>query len=194
MKTKTNKLALFIAPVLTVIVGIILIANSVQATVVICRVIGIILLMSGLFFTGASLLNMNSPVQKFNLVPGLIQLLLGLYITIRPDRIVGFITIVIGVVVLVQSFGILEHGLETKFLGYKIWWVTALFAVVMAVLGIVIIINPFGAVSVAMKFTGFVLIIQGITDAITRYRADKIIEKLKKQANGDYIDADYTIK
>ena len=88
MKTKTNKLALFIAPVLTVIVGIILIANSVQATVVICRVIGIILLMSGLFFTGASLLNMNSPVQKFNLVPGLIQLLLGLYITIRPDRIV----------------------------------------------------------------------------------------------------------
>lgn len=194
MKTKTNKLALFIAPVLTVIVGIILIANSVQATVVICRVIGIILLMSGLFFTGASLLNMNSPVQKFNLVPGLIQLLLGLYITIRPDRIVGFITIVIGVVVLVQSFGILEHGLETKFLGYKIWWVTALFAVVMAVLGIVIIINPFGAVSVAMKFTGFVLIIQGITDAIIRYRADKIIEKLKKQANGDYIDADYTIK
>ncbi len=194
MKTKTNKLALFIAPVLTVIVGIILIVNSVQATVVICRVIGIILLMSGLFFTGASLLNMNSPVWKFNLVPGLIQLLLGLFITIRPDRIVGFITIVIGVVVLVQSFGILEHGLETKFLGYKLWWITALFAVVMAVLGIVIIVNPFGAVSVAMKFTGFVLIVQGITDAVTRYRADKIIEKLKKQANGDYIDADYTIK
>ncbi len=194
MKTKTNKLALFIAPVLTVIVGIILIVNSVQATVVICRVIGIILLMSGLFFTGASLLNMNSPVRKFNLVPGLIQLLLGLFITIRPDRIVGFITIVIGVVVLVQSFGILEHGLETKFLGYKLWWITALFAVVMAVLGIVIIVNPFGAVSVAMKFTGFVLIVQGITDAVTRYRADKIIEKLKKQANGDYIDADYTIK
>ena len=194
MKTKTNKLALFIAPVLTVIVGIILIANSVQATVVICRVIGIILLMSGLFFTGASLLNMNSPVQKFNLVPSLIQLLLGLFITVRPDRIVGFITIVIGVVVLVQSFGILEHGLETKFLGYKLWWITALFAVVMAVLGIVIIVNPFGAVSVAMKFTGFVLIVQGITDAVTRYRADKIIEKLKKQANGDYIDADYTIK
>ena len=45
-----------------------------------------------------------------------------------------------------------------------------------------------------MKFTGFVLIVQGITDAVTRYRADKIIEKLKKQANGDYIDADYTIK
>lgn len=191
---KKNKLALFIAPVLTVIVGIILIANSVQATVVICRVIGIILLMSGLFFTGASLLNMNSPVQKFNLVPGLIQLLLGFYITIRPDRIVSFITVIIGVVVLVQSFGILEHGLETKYLGYKIWWVTAILAVIMAVLGIVIIVNPFGAVSVAMKFTGFVLIVQGITDAVTRYRADKVIEKLKKQANGDYIDTDCTIK
>lgn len=194
MKTKTNKLALFIAPVLTVIVGVILIANSFQATVVICRVIGIILLMSGLFFTGASLLNMNSPVQKFNLVPGLIQLLLGLFITVHPDRIVGFITIVIGIVILVQSFGILEHGLETKFLGYKIWWVTALLAVVMAALGIIIIINPFDAISVAMKFTGFVLIVQGIMDAVTRYRADKIIEKLKKQANGNYIDADYTIK
>lgn len=191
---KTNKLALFIAPVLTVIVGIILIANSAQATVVICRVIGIILLMSGIFFTGASLLNLNSPMQKFNLVPGLIQLLLGLYITIRPQRIVGFFTVVIGIVVLVQSFGILEHGLETKYLGYKIWWVTALLAVIMAVLGVLIIINPFDAASVAMKFTGFVLIIQGITDAVTRYRADKVIEKLKKAANGDYIDTDCTIK
>lgn len=191
---KKNKLALFIAPVLTIIVGIILIANSVQATVVICRIIGIILLMSGLFFTGASLLNMSSPVQKFNLVPGLIQLLLGLYITIRPDRIVNFITIIIGVVVLVQSFGILEHGLETKYLGYKMWWITALIAVVMAVLGILIIVNPFNAVAVAMKFTGFVLVVQGITDAVTRYRADKVIEKLKKQANGDYIDTDCTVK
>lgn len=194
MKTKTNKLALFIAPVLTVIVGLILVFNSVAATVMICRIIGIILLMSGLFFTGASLLNMDSPVQKFNLVPGLIQLAIGLFITIRPDKIVGFFTIVIGVIVLVQSFNILEHGLETKYLGYKQWWITALFAIVMAVLGIVIIVNPFGAVSAAMKFTGFVLIIQGITDAVTRYRADKVIEKLKKQANGDYIDANYTIK
>lgn len=189
---KSKKLGLFIAPVLTIIVGIILVANSVQATVMICRVIGIILLMSGIFFSGASLLNMNSPVRKFNLIPGLIQLFLGLYITVRPDKIIGFITIIIGVIVLVQSFNILEHGLETKFLGYKIWWVTAAFAVLMAILGIVIIINPFGAVSVAMKFTGFVLIVQGVLDAVTRYRADRIIEKMK--GSSEYIDANYTIK
>lgn len=189
---KTNKLGLFITPILTIIVGIILIVNSVEATVMICRVIGIILLMSGVFFTGASLLNMNSTVQKFNLVPGLIQLLLGLYITVRPGNIVGFITVIIGIIVLFQSFSILEHGLETKFLGYKIWWITAIFAVIMAVLGIVIIVNPFGAISAAMKFTGFVLIVQGIIDAVTRYRADKIIDNIKNHSG--YIDTDCTIK
>lgn len=191
---KSNKLALFIAPVLTIIVGIILFANSVETTVLICRIIGIILLMSGVFFTGSSLLNMNSMMRKINLVPGLIQLLLGLFITVRPDKIVGFITIIIGIIVLVQSFGILEHGLETKFLGYKIWWVTAVIAVVMAILGIIIIVNPFGAVSAAMKFTGIVLVIQGVSDIITRYKADKIIEKMKNNSGNDYIDTDYTIK
>ncbi|MGN1136457.1 MAG: HdeD family acid-resistance protein [Oscillospiraceae bacterium] len=191
---KSNKLALFIAPVLTIIVGIILFANSVETTVLICRIIGIILLMSGVFFTGSSLLNMNSMMRKINLVPGLIQLLLGLFITVRPDKIVGFITIIIGIIVLVQSFGILEHGLETKFLGYKIWWVTALIAVVMAILGIIIIVNPFGAVSAAMKFTGIVLIIQGVSDIITRYKTDKVIEKMKNNSGNDYIDTDYKIK
>lgn len=191
---RSNKLALFIAPLLTIVVGIILIANSVETTVFICRIIGIILLMSGIFFTGASLLNMNSVIRKINLVPGIIQLLLGLFITIRPDRIVGIITIIIGIIVLVQSFGILEHGLETKFLGYRIWWVTALIAVVMAILGIIIIVNPFGAVSVAMKFTGAVLVIQGVSDIITRYKCDKVIEKMRSQGGNNYIDTDYTIK
>lgn len=189
---KTNKLGLFIAPILTIIVGIIIIANSVETTVMICRIIGIILLMSGIFFSGASLLNMNSPIRRFSLVPGIIQLIIGLYITVRPDKIVGFITIIIGIIILVQSFNILEHGLETKALGYKIWWIPAVFAVIMAILGILIIVNPFGAVSAAMKFTGFVLIVQGVIDAFTRYRADKIIEKAKN--NSGYIDTDCTIK
>ncbi|MGN0553586.1 MAG: HdeD family acid-resistance protein [Oscillospiraceae bacterium] len=191
---KSNRVALFIAPVLTIVIGIILIANSVETTVLICRIIGIILLMSGVFFTGSSLLNMNSMMRKISIVPGLIQLILGLFIMIRPDKIVGMITIIIGIIVLVQSFGILEHGLETKMLGYKLWWGTAALAVTMAILGIIIIVNPFGAVSAAMKFTGVVLVIQGVSDIITRYKADKVIEKMKDRGSNDYIDTDYTIK
>lgn len=191
---KSNKLALFIAPILTIVIGIILIANSLETTVLICRIIGIILLMSGVFFTGSSLLNMNSMMRKISIVPGLIQLILGLFIMIRPDKIVGMITIIIGIIVLVQSFGILEHGLETQMLGYKLWWGTAALAVTMAILGIIIIVNPFGAVSAAMKFTGVVLVIQGVSDIITRYKADKVIEKMKDRGSDDYIDTDYTIK
>ena len=171
---RSKRVALYLAPVLTIIIGLILISGSI--------------------FTGSSLLNLNSVTHRYSAIPGLIQLIIGIFIAARPDKLVGMITVIVGIIILVQSFSILDHAFETKFVGYRLWWITAIIALIMAVLGIVVIVNPFGAVSAALKFTGIVLIIQGISDIITRYRADKIIDEIKKRTGTDYIDAEYTIK
>lgn len=191
---RSKRVALYLAPVLTIIIGLILMINSVGTTVFICRLIGIVLIISGVIFTGSSLLNLNSVTHRYSAIPGLIQLIIGIFIAARPDKLVGMITVIVGIIILVQSFSILDHAFETKFVGYRLWWITAIIALIMAVLGIVVIVNPFGAVSAALKFTGIVLIIQGISDIITRYRADKIIDEIKKRTGTDYIDAEYTIK
>ena len=191
---RSKRVALYLAPVLTIIIGLILMINSVGTTVFICRLIGIVLIISGVIFTGSSLLNLNSVTHRYSAIPGVIQLIIGIFIAARPDKLVGMITVIVGIIILVQSFSILDHAFETKFVGYRLWWITAIIALIMAVLGIVVIVNPFGAVSAALKFTGIVLIIQGISDIITRYRADKIIDEIKKRTGTDYIDAEYTIK
>lgn len=185
---KSKKLAALASPILTVIIGIILFANSVGSTVLVCRIIGIILLISGIFFTGSSLL--NGTLHKFGVIPGAFQLILGLFITSRPDKMVAFLTVFIGIIVLVKSIGLLEHGLENKALGLSLWWVTASLALIMAVLGIIIIFNPFGAVSTVMKLAGIVIIIQGISDIAALIKADRA----SNEKNGDFIEADYTIK
>lgn len=174
------------SPILTVIIGIILIANSVGSTVLICRIIGIILLISGAFFTGSSLL--NGSLHRFGVIPGAFQLILGLIITSRPDKMIAFLTVFIGIIVLVKSIGLLEHSLENKKLGFSFWWVSATIAVIMAVLGIIIIFNPFGAVSTVMKVAGTIIIVQGISDIIAIIRSDKLSK------NSGFIEADYTIK
>lgn len=191
---RSKRVALYLAPVLTIIIGLILMINSVGTTVFICRLIGIVLIISGVIFTGSSLLNLNSVTHRYSAIPGLIQLIIGIFIAARPDKLVGMITVIVGIIILVQSFSILDHAFETKFVGYRLWWITAIIALIMAVLGIVVIVNPFGAVSAALKFTGIVLIVQGISDIITRYRANKIIDEIKKRTGTDYIDAEYTIK
>lgn len=191
---RSKRVALYLAPALTIIIGLVLMINSVGTTVFICRLIGIVLIISGVIFTGSSLLNLNSVTHRYSAIPGLIQLIIGIFIAARPDKLVGMITVIVGIIILVQSFSILDHAFETKFVGYRLWWITAIIALIMAVLGIVVIVNPFGAVSAALKFTGIVLIIQGISDIITRYRADKIIDEIKKRTGTDYIDAEYTIK
>lgn len=191
---RSKRFALYLAPVLTIIIGLILMINSVGTTVFICRAIGIVLIVSGVIFTGSALLNINSVTHRYSAIPGIIQLLIGIFIAARPEKLVGILTIIIGIIILVQSFSILDHAFETKFVGYRLWWITAVIALIMAVLGIVVIVNPFGAVSAALKFTGIVLIVQGISDIITRYRTNKIIDSIKKQNGTDYIDAEYTIK
>lgn len=185
---KSKKIAALASPILTVIIGIILFANSVGSTVLVCRIIGIILLISGAFFTGSSLL--NGTIHKFGIILGVFQLILGLFITSRPDKMVAFITVFIGIIVLVKSIGLLEHGLENKAIGLSLWWVTASLALIMAVLGIIIIFNPFGAVSTVMKFAGIIIIIQGISDIVALIKADKA----SNRNSGDFIEADYTIK
>jgi|GEM_PF-5000822 len=191
---RSKRFALYLAPVLTIVIGLILMINSVGTTVFICRAIGIVLIVSGVIFTGSALLNINSVTHRYSAIPGIIQLLIGIFIAACPEKLVGILTIIIGIIILVQSFSILDHAFETKFVGYRLWWITAVIALIMAVLGIVVIVNPFGAVSAALKFTGIVLIVQGISDIITRYRTNKIIDSIKKQNGTDYIDAEYTIK
>lgn len=188
---KKTKLNLILASILTVIIGLILVLNPVNATVFICRTVGIILLATGLFITGSYFLNMGQNVGGSSLIAGLIELALGIWISLRPDSFVQFLTVILGFIMLVHSFVMLQSAIEIKLFGIKRWWLLLITALLTLILGILIIISPFATIAVTMTIAGISLIADGIIGIITTIlisRAEKMISEAMQQTG--YIDTD----
>lgn len=181
---KKTKLNLILASILTVIIGLILVLNPVNATVFICRTVGIILLATGLFITGSYFLNIGQNVGGSSLIAGLIELALGIWISLRPDSFVQFLTVILGFIMLVHSFVMLQSAIEIKLFGIKRWWLLLITALLTLILGMIIIISPFATIAVTMTIAGISLIADGIIGIITTIlisRAEKMISEAMQQ-------------
>lgn len=188
---KKTKLHLILASILTVIIGFILVLNPVNATVFICRTVGVILLATGLFITGSYFLNIGQNVGGSSLIAGLIELALGIWISLRPESFVQFLTVILGFIMLVHSFVMLQSAIEIKLFGIKRWWLLLITALLTLILGMIIIISPFATIAVTMTIAGISLIADGIIGIITTIlisRAEKMISEAMQQTG--YIETD----
>ena len=189
---KKTKLNLILASILTIILGLILVLNPVNATVFICRTVGIILLAIGLFVTGSYFLNIGQNVGGSSLIAGLIELAVGIWISLRPESFVQFLTIILGFIMLVHSFVMIQSAIEVKMFGVSKWWLVLILALLTLVLGIIIIISPFATIAVTMTIAGISLIADGIIGiAVTVFiaKTSKIIDEAVQQHTG-YIETD----
>lgn len=188
---KKTKLNLILASILTIILGLILVLNPVSATVFICRTVGIILLAMGIFVTGSYFLNIGQNVGGASLIAGLIELAVGIWISLRPESFVQFLTIILGFIMLVHSFVMFQGAIEVKLFGVSKWWLVLILALLTLVLGIIIIISPFATIAVTMTIAGISLIADGIISiAMTVFiiKASKMIDEAVQQTG--YIETD----
>ena len=119
-------------------------------------------------------------VYRFDLVKGLIGLVLGGYICIRPELLISFFPAVLGVVILIDSFIKLQNSIDLLRMQDKSWWIFILLAIVTAVLGILMLTNPFGTAQLLLMFIGVALVANGVIDLATIFRLSYRIGKVSK--------------
>lgn len=185
---KKRKTSVILASIITIALGIVLIIKPVGATVMICRVAGFLLLMSGLFVTGSYFLNMSEHIGGATLIIGLIQLALGLWVTLRSENFVQFLTFIVGFVVLVHSFGFFQNAFELKRLRYSFWWILLIIAVITLIFGIITVAAPFETVAVTMTLAGISLVFDGISSAVAVWKVDKFVRSVREAAKGNVIE------
>ena len=132
---------------------------------------------------------MNRSIHPFAGVLGLIVLLIGIWIFLRPESIVSLIPIVIGVILCVHGIQDLKLAVETKRNGYGKWWSMLIIAAVSLVFGVLCIVNAFGMVMLALQFIGIALIYDGISDLWVANRAVHAAKMMKQEAEA--VDVDY---
>lgn len=168
--------------------GIVLILWPVEVTTVVCEVIGAIIAFLGAVRIIGYFLRKEKK-HSLHLLLGLILLLVGIWIFLKPDSIQSILFIGIGAVLFVHGLEDFKYALEAKRNGYESWAMLILMSLLSMIFGIVCIIACFGVISITLSFVGAVLIYDGITDLWIVSRviraakaAGKKIEEMKQES------------
>ncbi len=184
---KRVKADVILSAVLCLALGIVLIVWSEETIRLLCRALAVGLVIIGVvniisYFRDRSL-------HVFSGILGLIVLLTGAWIFMKPESVVSLIPIVIGAILAVHGLQDLKLAIETKRNSYEKWWSILLMGIVSLVLGVLCIVHAFGVVALALKFIGIALIYDGLSDLWIVSRAAKAAKN--KRLEEEALEAEY---
>jgi uncharacterized membrane protein HdeD (DUF308 family) len=78
------------------------------------------------------------------------------------------------VYILVDSIGAVKRSLDMKSLGYGRWWLSCLVAGVLAVCGLVMVLNPFGTIEGLVMFVGLGFLVDGVTTLVNTILLERL--------------------
>ena len=81
-----------------------------------------------------------------------------------PRLVMSILPLALGVVLAIDGAGKLSRALELRKLGWSNWYWTLLLALCLLIVGVTLVINPFGMVETAVMFFGICLLIDGVAD------------------------------
>lgn len=177
---KGIKIELIIISIVLFTLGLFLVIFPEISQLVICKAVGIALCVWGVlrlitYFRMAK----EEVFGSFGLVQGISLLAFGIFFVMKPEVIAMFFGTVLAIVIIIDGILKLQYGIEFYRMEAKKWWIEAIAAALMVVMGIIALLNPFGSSVALMIFIGVVLMIEGASDLISIIRISGIIKRLK---------------
>ena len=126
------------------LLGIYLVVNPETSLVMICRILGAAMAVFGvmkivLYF----IREVEGVAIRFDFAVGLFCIILGALMLWRAPALTDILSVMIGLLVLVDSVFKLQVAVDSRRMGAHSWWVTLVCTVVCLVLGILLVFNPF---------------------------------------------------
>jgi len=152
-----------IIALLYIALGVFMVMRSEDVGTVVCYILAAVMAVCGVLqlFTGfhKKAMAMFYPV---NLVLGVLFLCLAAVIAFNPSVFLQIISWIFGGILLISSIADFQFASEMKSFNYKNWWLSFVFALVTAVMGILLFIYDTNAIP--FMIVGIFLIIDGLTD------------------------------
>lgn len=190
-KLKTIKLEIIIVAVALFVLGLFLVIFPAASQEIICKAIGVALCVWGVL----RLLNYfriagNEVLGSYGLVQGVTLLAFGMFFVIKPQVIGVFLGTALAIIIIVDGILKLQYAVDFYHLQSDKWWIELIGAVVMVVIGVIALLNPFSTTTALTVFIGIALMVEGLWDFISLMRivsvtkkAGKAISNIKDQMN-----------
>lgn len=172
---KQSQSSLISVGIIYLALGIIMVITPVLVSSFICYIIGALLIIvggSGIFTYIKA--GESGSFAKMTLLVSVLFTALGIYILISPDGFVSIIPLVVGVMLIIESFDKISNSLNAKKVGYEGWYKMLIAAVIVFLLGLVLVFNPFETVTMFIRVIGIFLIIDAISNIYLASQLSKI--------------------
>lgn len=128
-----------------VVFGLSLLIKPELSTTVICYAIGAVCVIYAVanlikYFTGS----MNRMYIEPDFVLSVIICVFGIVTIVRPSVIISILPFIVGIVLVFSGLIKVQDGINLKRFNYDRWFLVLGFAVISVILGIVVLLNPFG--------------------------------------------------
>lgn len=184
---KRVKASMILSALMCLALGVVLLVWPKETIDIFCKVLAAGLIIMGIVDLMSYF--MNRAVQAFSGILGLIVMLVGFWVFIKPERVEGIIPIVIGAILTIHAIQDIKLAIETKRNGYEKWWSMLIIASISLIFGVVCIINAIGVVKLAIQVVGVALIYDGVTDLWVVMKALKMEKVARQEAQA--LDVEY---
>lgn len=177
---KRIKWAYVLLSVFLLVLGILLVANPDTSMITICRILGGCVLAVGvikivLYFVR----EVEGVAIRYDFAVGAFCIIVGAMLLWRAPTMVGFISVVVGLFILVDSVFKLQVAIDSRRMGATSWWVTLLFTCVCMVMGGLLVFDPFSGQQVLATVMGVSLIADALQNLCTVIYAAVFVKDVK---------------
>ena len=146
--------------------GLLLIFKSDATILMVSYVIGAVLIALGIVAI-INFLRSKSELYHLDIVYGIVTIILGVLVIKNPKVIGSIIPFVVGVGILINSGTKLKYALDLRENKESVWKYTLIIAIISALLGVLLIFNPFKASSILVQVIGIVISVYALLDIIS---------------------------
>lgn len=164
--------------ILLIVFAVLLILKPVNMTKTLIMIIGLLLVIDG-FIAVINYLTSDKNYQMFStgIFEGIIEVLAGALFLLYYETLMQAFPIILGIIIVIKNIFKLQVALNLRQLGYADWVYNLLIALIVMLLGVVVILNPFTSLKVLVVTSGFIIL---VSESINIIYSVVIMKKLKK--------------
>ena len=119
----------------------------------------------------------------FGMVFSIILIAIGVFMLLKPEVVIAIFPMIVGGIILIHGLGDLKDSIGLAISKYDYWWVALIIAVVTIGLGVLLLFNPFSAVTLLFRIIGIILIVDGISDFWIGLKVKKVMPNTDDQGS-----------
>lgn len=185
---RTAKIGYIVMSLALCALGVTLIVSPEISSAVLGTVMGIIMIVFGAVkLVGYFSKDLFRLAFQYDLAFGILMITLGVIVLLKPDNVLNFICIVLGISALADGLFKIQISIDSKSFGIRQWWMILICAIAAGAVGIVLIFRPTESTQILMILFGISLLTEGILNLSTVLTAVKIV----RHQVPDTIEADF---